>query len=153
MADLELQDIPPRIREGMALVDRGVLEKAQEIFEGYLEAYPESTLALSYVGMLKAVRESQTRQGIDMCTEALRRDPNEALCYLNLSKAYLTEGDRYQCVRTLHRGLKIRTPHKDHLMGFYRIIGLRRKPVLPFLSRNNPLNQLLGRLTWKLKKA
>ena len=150
MADLELQDVPQRIREGMALVDQGKLDRAQELFEGYLQAFPESTLALSYLGMLRAVRGVAVSEGLAQCQQALTRDPQEALCYLNLSKAFYAAGDRYQSVRALHRGLKLRTPHRPHLMNFYRTIGLRRKPVISFLSRDNILNNLLGRLTWKM---
>jgi predicted Zn-dependent protease len=150
MADLELQDVPQRIREGMALVDMGKLDRAQELFEGYLQAYPDSSLALSFLGMIRAVRGVAVSEGLAQCQQAVARDPQEALCFLNLSKAFLAAGDRYQCVRSLHRGLKLRTPHRGLLMTFYKTIGLRRKPVIPFLSRDNFLNNLLGRLTWKM---
>ena len=150
MADLELQDIPQRIREGMALVELGRVDQDLDLFAGYLQAYPESALALSYLGMLRAARGVEVSEGLAQCQLAVNRDPQEALCYLNLSKAYFAAGDRYQCVRTLHRGLKLRTPHRKLLMSFYQTIGLRRKPAIPFLSRDNVLNNLLGRLTWKM---
>jgi len=151
MADLELQELPQRLQEGVILVERGALDQAQMIFAGYLERHPESSVSLSYAGLLACMKDRQASKGLQFCQEAVRRDPGEALCHLNLSKIYFTVGDRYQCVRSLHRGLKIRSPYRPLLMGFYRTIGLRRKPVLPFLSRNNVLNNLLGRLTWRLK--
>src|SRR5512135_2791871 len=139
MTDLELQDVPERIKQGMALVERGALGTAQELFEAYYQANPTSALALSFVGMLKAAHSHQYPQGVSICQEAIKKDPQEALCHLNLSKAYFAGGDRYQCVRALHRGLKLRSPHNTDLMVFYPFIGLRRKPVLPFLSRDNPI--------------
>lgn len=151
MADLELTDLPARLQEGVALVERGAYEQAQNLFMGYLENHNESSVALSYVGLLTCLKDRQASKGLPMCQEAVRRDPGEALCHLNLAKIYFALGDRYQCVRALHRGLKIRSPHRPLLMGFYRTIGLRRKPVLSFLSRNHMLNNLLGRLTWKMK--
>lgn len=135
------------------LVDRGQLNQAKRLFEGYLETNPDSALALSFVGMLKCVVEGQANEGVDLCQKALRKDPRESLCYLNLAKAYLTRGDRYSCIRTLHRGLKIRSPHREYLLVFHKTIGVRRQPIIRFLARNNPLNNLLGRLTWALKKG
>jgi len=135
------------------LVDRGQMAQAKRLFEGYLETTPDSALALSFVGLLKCVLDGKVEQGLDLSQKALRKDPRESLCYLNLAKIYLARGDRYTCVRTLHRGLKIRSPHREHLLIFHKTIGVRRPPILRFLSRNNPLNNLLGRLTWAMKKT
>ncbi|MGC8762381.1 MAG: hypothetical protein ACP5VN_01905 [Acidobacteriota bacterium] len=151
MADLEMVDLPPRLKEGIELLDRGLTFDAQTVFEGYLEAHPDSALALSFVGMLRACAGAPPSEGLDLCQQAVRQDPDEPLCYLNLAKAYMANDDRYQCVRTIHRGLKYRSPHRQRLLDFYRTIGIRRKPPLPFLSRDNPLNEFLGRLTWRLR--
>ena len=151
MVDVSVVHVPERLREGMLLVERGQLDEASKLFEGYLELNPDSAMALSFVGMLRAVHGGQVTQGTSLCQQALKRDSREVLCYLNLSKAYLASGDRYLCVRTLHKGLKIRSPHRELLLNFHKSIGVRRSPAIPFLSRNNPINNLLGRLTWSLK--
>lgn len=151
MADLELQDLPLRLKEGVQLVERGALDKGRALFEGYLEIHPESALALSYAGMLRTVKDGLIHEGLDMCREAARRDPQEALCFLNLARAYLAMGDRYQCVRAVNKGLKLRSPHREYLNAFYSTIGRRRNPPIGFLSRNNPINALLGKLSWRLE--
>lgn len=153
MTDVSVVHVPSRLKEGINLVEKGALDGARSLFEGYLEMEPHSVLAQSFVGMLRVVQGGQVSQGLDMCQEALRRDPKESFCYLNLAKAYLTSGDRYLCVRTLQRGLKVRSPHRDYILTFYRTIGIRRPAVLRFLSRDNPINEFLGRLTWKMKKG
>ncbi len=150
MADLEIHDIPQQLKAGIKLVEHGALDKGRGHFEAYLQNHPDSALALSYVGMLRAVKAGMAAEGLDMCREATRLDPGQALCFLNLSRVYLTLGDRYQCVRALHKGLKLRSPYRDYLMGFYGTIGRRRNPPLRFLSRNHPINNLLGKLSWKL---
>ena len=150
MADLEIQDIPQRLKEGILLAERGGLDKAQTLFENYLETHPDSALALSYAGMLRAAKDGVIHKGLDMCQEAARRDPMEALCFLNLARAYLAAGDRFQCARAIRKGLKIRTPYRDYLTIFHSSIGRRRNPPLRFLPRNNPLNHFLGRLRWVL---
>ena len=150
MADLEIRDIPPQLKEGILLAERGVLDKAQNLFESYLETHPDSALALSYAGMLRSAKDGALPKGIEMCQEAARRDPKEALCFLNLARVYLAAGDRFQCVRAIHKGLKLRTPYRDFLTISYSSIGRRRNPPLRFLGRNNPLNNLLGKLSLRL---
>ena len=150
MADLEIRDIPQRLKEGILLAERGGLDKAQTLFEGYLETHPDSALALSSAGMLRAAKDGAIHEGIEMCQEAARRDPKEALCFLNLARGYLTAGDRFQCARAIHKGLKLRTPYRDFLTISYSSIGRRRNPPLRFLGRNNPLNNLLGKLSLRL---
>jgi hypothetical protein len=150
MADLEIHDIPERLKEGIQLVERGAIDKGRPIFEGYLQTHPDSALALSYLGMLRAVRNNQGHQGLELCQEAVRKDPREALCFLNLARVHLFVGDRYQCVRAIHKGLKLRSPFHDHLVIFCSTIGRRRNPPLRFLDRNNPINAFLGRLTWRM---
>lgn len=153
MVDVSVVHVPERLQEGIMLVDRGQMAQAKRLFEAYLEANPDSALGLSFLGLLKCVLEGKVDQGFDLGQKALKKDPREALCYLNLAKIYLARGDRYSCVRTLHRGLKIRSPHREYLLIFHKTIGVRRPPILRFLSRSNPLNNLLGRLTWAMKKA
>ncbi len=151
MADIEIHDIPQRLREGITIAERGSLDKAHPLFEGYLEAHPDSALALSYSGMIRTVKDGLSHQGLEMCQEAVRRDPREALCHLNLSRVYYQMGDRYQAIRALHKGLKLRSPYRDVLVAFQSTMGRRRNPPIGFLSRNNILNEVLGKLTWKIK--
>ncbi len=48
-------------------------------------------------------------------------------------------------MRAIRRGLKIDSQHLE-LMALYRELGMREAPVLAFLDRSNPLNQILGRI-------
>ena len=91
--------------------------------------------------MIQALLGAAVTEGLDLCQEAVRQDPDEPLCYLNLAKAYMA----------IHRGMRLRSPHRQRLLDYYKTIGVRRKPVLAFLSRDNPLNEFLGRLSWRLR--
>ena len=53
--------------------------------------------------------------------------------------------ERRLAVNTIERGLKLDPDHKG-LLELKQEIGARRKPVLGFLGRDNPLNVFLGRL-------
>lgn len=151
MADLEMVDVPQRLKDGIKLVNQGSLEEARYVFQGYLDAQPDSALALSFLGMIRGTHDGDQLEGLEQCQEALRKDSDEPLCYLNLAKVHLAMGDRFQCVRAIQRGLRQKSPHRAQLMGFYRTIGIRRKPPLGFLPRNSFLNEILGRFSWKVK--
>lgn len=152
MIDVVTIRVPPRIKEGISLVDQGKLKQAQDIFEGYLEVESNSALALSYAGYLESKISGRPEEGLERCIKARSLDPREALICLNLSKAYLAVGNRYQCVKALEKGLKIPSPHHNKLERFLNVIGVRRRPLVGFLDRNHPINDLWGRLTWKLKR-
>lgn len=149
MADLDIVDVPPRLKEGIRLVEKGAVAEARALFDGYLEIQPDSTLARSFAGMLRA-EQGETQEGLAMCQDAAERDHREALIFLNLAKAHMANGDRFQCVRALQRGMRLKSPHRGQLMTFHKTIGIRRKPILSFLDRNHPINDFLGRMTWVL---
>jgi len=48
-------------------------------------------------------------------------------------------------VRSIADGLKIE-PDNEQLLKLQHEIGFRKRPVLSFLSRSNPINTLLGRI-------
>jgi hypothetical protein len=65
--------------------------------------------------------------------------------YLNLARTCLLDKDRGGAVRAIRKGLKV-DPQNLELLALYRDLGIRQEPVLSFLSRNNVLNQILGRI-------
>jgi hypothetical protein len=64
---------------------------------------------------------------------------------LNLSRVHLLLGNRRKAVAALETGLKIHAGY-DALLRLREEIGFRRPPVIGFLSRDNILNQVLGRM-------
>lgn len=153
MVELELKATSPRIREAIMLVETGRLREAQALFTAHLDQNPGSPLAQSYIGYLMFLLDGMKREGLQLCREASRKDPDEALCLLNLAKLHHTMGDRRQCVKILHAGLKLRSGRQDLLMDFFRVIGYRRRPVIAFLSRDHLLNKYLGKLTWRFSES
>jgi tetratricopeptide (TPR) repeat protein len=151
MTDLYVQGLSPTLHQGVLCVEKGEFEQAWRIFSSHLQQEPNSAISISYLGMLMALKGGQLYEGLEKCLEAAKRDPHEALIYLNLSRCYLAAGDRYQAIRAIHKGLKMKSPHQGILVNYYKAMGMRRKPVLRFLNRNNPLNVMLGRITWRFK--
>ena len=69
----------------------------------------------------------------------------EAELLLNQARAHLALGQRERAVRAIARGLE-RWPGDPALRAAQASMGWRRRPVLPFLSRGNPVNRWLGGL-------
>lgn len=99
--------------------------------------------AYSYLGYAQAKVEGDLREGLKLCRFAVTQQFYEAEHYLNLARAQLLANDRKEAYRTIERGLRIDAT-ADELHAMQREMGRRRRPVLPFLGRTNPINRLLG---------
>ncbi len=133
-------------------------DRLKEAYTLLLQAivhYPENPYILSHFGYLQAAVEGKYRTGVENCRKAIgimqqnagREVPAEL--YLNLGKAYAAAGRRKEAVDTLERG--IRYDSGNDLLNELRSIGIRRKPVIPFLNRSNPINKYIGMFLHKRK--
>ncbi len=119
-----------------------------------LSAHPNHPIILSYYGWLQAVVDKKPRSGVTFCRRAFTNfqttDQHIAssvypILYLNLGRTLLLSGRKKEAVESFGRGLTYDRWHKD-LKKEMSSLGTRKRPVLPFLSRSNPLNRLLGKL-------
>lgn len=150
MADVTIFSKAPEIEQGEKLVQAGRLEEALRHFNQLQSQKGGNPVVASYLGMLHALHQKQTFQGLEACKKAAHLETDEPLCYLNLARVYLVAmNDRYHAVKAVHRGLKSRNATREHLFRFYKNIGIRRDPPLKFLHRDNPVNKVLGKLTYK----
>ena len=150
MTDLNIFELSAPAKRGIELVDKGEFAAASKVFHDIYMNEPENALVISYLGLLKAIKEAKPRDGLNMCLQALHLEQEEPLIYLNLARVYIILDDRYQAVKVVHKGLKHRSPHRAKLQEFADMMGRRRKPTLQFLHRDHPVNIILGKLTWKL---
>lgn len=107
-------------------------------------------LFYSYLGFGIARFDRRVREGVTLCEHAVKREFYQPENYLNLARTYMLAGQRRKAIDTVLAGRRIDRAHRG-LAALHRELGLRRRPVLPFLSRNNPINRLLGRMRhdWK----
>jgi len=146
MPDLTIVHNSPQIKHGIELVDAGRMNEAAKHFNAlWAASQGANPVVSSFIGMLKAVRDNQLFQGLEVCKKALAQDADEPLCYLNLAKVYMAMNDRYHAVQMIHKGLKRHTPTCDILYKYYQSIGIRKKPPLGFLGGNHPVNKILGK--------
>jgi tetratricopeptide (TPR) repeat protein len=118
----------------------------QEERQGALPA-----LVYSYLGYGIALLQQRRQEGIKLCQHAVKLEFYQAENYVNLARTLLLAGQRRNAVRAVADGLKIE-PDNPQLIALRGEVGVRKQPVLSFLSRSNPLNLLLGRLRHALRR-
>lgn len=102
-------------------------------------------VALSYLGYGIASERRQIRDGREMCRRAAASDFYQPDVLFNLARVEHLANNRRAAVKALETGLGLDPTHAG-MLKLKKGIGVRRRPVLGFLSRDNPLNVLLGRL-------
>ncbi|HUF17805.1 MAG TPA: hypothetical protein VMS12_07160 [Thermoanaerobaculia bacterium] len=106
---------------------------------------------LSYYGLCLAREQKKFRPAIDFCKKAVEIQFYNAEHYANLTRVYLVAGTRKRAVDALQAGLRA-LPNDLMLQNLQKELGARGRPVIPFLSRDNPINIILGKAFRARKK-
>ena len=105
-------------------------------------------LFYSYLGYGIALRQQRVDEGLKLCKHAIKIEFFQAENYWNLARLHLLKKDRKNAVRAVRDGLKV-DPNSAELLVLQKELGMRKLPVLSFLSRNHPLNRILGSIRHK----
>ncbi len=108
-------------------------------------------LFYSYLGYGIARYERRVKEGLALCQHSIKVQFYEPENYVNLARVYLLARNRRKAVDALTRALKLNATHPG-ATALAREIGWRRPPVIPFLSRDNFLNRLLGKMRHQLRQ-
>lgn len=134
-------------QRGIDLCRQGKWRAGLEILGQIAEADRQGTdlpgLFYAYLGYGIARYERRGKEGLALCEHAVKVQFYEPENYVILSKVHLLHHRRGKAVQALHQALKLNSRHPEALR-LAQEIGLRRRPVIPFLSRDNPLNKYLG---------
>ena len=146
-------DFSDVLRRGIDRCRRGDWETGLAFLGRVAEADRSSALPglfYSYLGYGIALRQKRVQEGLKLCQHSVKVQFYEPENYVNLARTYLLAKDRPGAVRAVLEGLKV-IRHHPTLLQLHKELGIRAQPVLPFLGRSNPLNQLLGRLrhSWR----
>lgn len=151
---LETSEIQVAAAKGLALCREGDWDRGLQLLssaaEGRQGAAELPGLVYSYLGFGVARHQRRVRDGLKLCEHAVKIQYYEPENHLNLARVQLMLQDRKGAVASIARGLKLDPNHRG-LKELRVEIGVRKRPVLPFLSRDNPLNILLGRLRTSVK--
>ncbi|HQR68468.1 MAG TPA: hypothetical protein PLB02_13850, partial [Thermoanaerobaculia bacterium] len=107
--------------------------------------------ALSYYGLCLAHSQGNYQEGAKFIHIAIHNEPMVGEHYLVLAKLWRHVRNRRKMVDAIQRGFEA-SPRYLPLRKLAQEVGLRKDPVLPFLSRDNTLNQALGRLRSKMER-
>ena len=99
----------------------------------------------SYYGLCLGLAKKRHDLAIKLCQKAIQLEQYNPDLHWNLGRVLYDAGRRREAYRVFVRGVKQQPGHRG-LVGDIRRMGLRKKAVLPFLSRKNPLNVTLGRM-------
>jgi tetratricopeptide (TPR) repeat protein len=145
-------DVHARVKHAVELTREENYEQALEIFEEHLPSLTAGTItdkraaaaAMSYYGLCIAMIRRKYSDAVRCCQISVNSNMFEPDHRYNLAMVFLERGDRRGAVETLNAGLRLR-PNHTQIHRLFNEIGRRRPPVLPFLSRGNPLNVWLGK--------
>jgi hypothetical protein len=105
----------------------------------------EAAIAASYLGYASALVRREVGDGLALCERVAEREFYHAEVHYNLARTLVLAGHKSRAVRALDRALAI-DPTFVAAFELRCELGERRRPVLPFLGRRNPVNVVLGRI-------
>jgi tetratricopeptide (TPR) repeat protein len=138
-------------RRGLRALSDGHRKEAMALFEAAIEIERRRSCArpqaryLSYYGLCLAVELNELHEALRYCREAATLESFNPDIRCNLGRVLLRAGRRREAHRCFMRGLRLESDHAPTLRAL-SIMGIRRRPILPFLARENPINVFLGRL-------
>ena len=99
----------------------------------------------SFYGLCIGLAKKRHTDAIKMCQAAIQLEQYNPDLHWNLGRVLYDAGRRREAYRVFVRGVKQQPGHRGLVTEIKRM-GLRKKAVLPFLNRKNPLNVTLGRM-------
>ena len=145
---MQYQEAGEFYRKGLEALERDQTVAALSWFEKAI-AKERSPSSLSFFAYCIAQQRGQYKKAVSLCLEAMQKEPNNSLHYLNLGKVHLLDKNRSEAIKAFREGMH----HESNAQIIQELerLGLRNPPVIPFLKRNNPLNKYLGIMLSRLK--
>lgn len=131
--------------QGLASYRRADAAAAHLAFERAYRRSPRDPRYMSWYGLTLVLVERNSNLGVQLCDQAIRSGGADPDLLLNQARVHLALNQRERTIRAIQRGLELWPGHAG-LQVARESLGWRRRPVLPFLPRNSPLNRWLGRL-------
>lgn len=136
---------------GIGNLHRNNYSEAQDYFEKACSSlppdHPRCAYYQSFIGLARVLQNDIS--GLEICRLAASRYDLNPDVWCNLAKAEYQSGHRRRAFEAINKGLSV-APHHTELKVFMYLIDSRRRPVLEFLSRDNGINRMLGKLSYRL---
>jgi hypothetical protein len=138
-------------QKGMDALEAGRGREALAFFESAIELErkmgdgPPQARYLSQYGLCLGTVMQRRHEGVRFCREAAELERYNPDVHCNLGRILIYAGRRKDAHHAFMQGLSIQSDHQGIIRSL-KDMGVRRRPVIPFLSRDNPLNIYLGRV-------
>lgn len=142
------QDFRQLVKKGITAADDGNTLDALLHFETAARLGSTPILS-SYLGYCLARERHQFKEAIGHCRQALAKEPEKAIHYLNLGRVFLAAGEKRLAINTFHQGMK--RERLRLILAELKKLGIRRRPVVSPLSRTHPVNKYLGLALTRLR--
>jgi Flp pilus assembly protein TadD len=116
-----------------------------------LRMAPDNAHYLSFFGLCLARDTQDFDTAIRLCSRALEQIPHDTVLQVNLGKVFRLKGDNASAYNSFLGAWEENRRHPGPAAELTRM-GIRRTPVIPFLSRSSWPNRLLGRLRTGIRR-
>lgn len=128
-------------RKGLEALSNGNTIGALGSFEKAL-GLEDNPAFYSYFALCVAKERGQVKKAIALCEDAMKKDAENTVHYLNLGKILLRAGNQDDAIRVFREGLKYGVD--PLIIDEINKLATRKPPIIPFLNRNNPINKYVG---------
>ncbi len=132
-------------RRGLEALEQDLGQDALSHFRSAHRLEASNAVYGSHYGLALGLVERRLDRALGLCQDAAKREFFNPVHYHNLARLHLAFGFKAEAVRYLRRGLMI-DPANAAIAAEMRGLGVRRRPPLGFLRRQNLLNRWIGRV-------
>lgn len=127
------------LKKGIDLARRGKYKEALQFLN--MQSCQKNAAAASHFAVATVMADCE--KAIEICKQSLKAEDHNPEMYMNLGRLYAMINRKDLAFKALEQGIKI-SPRHHGIIKMFIILGQRKKPVLPFLSRTNIINKMLG---------
>jgi len=120
-------------------------------FQEAIMLEPTAKGYLSYLGLALAHADRKFSDAEQLCRRAIESEYHRPEHYHNLGEVFLLANRRGDAVKAFNQALSW-NPNFEASNDCLRKLGIRKPPVIPSLSRNHPINVMLGKALRRKKK-
>ncbi len=107
---------------------------------------------LSYYGLSLAKAGLSTSAAIQACRTAVARQKSHPVLLLNLGRVYMVAGKLEMALEAFDRAAQL-APDNKVVARELAQLDRRNRPVIRMLPRNHPLNLMLGKLRYAVRRS
>lgn len=149
---MDERDISRYIDKGFSLIKEHNTLDALFYLEKVVDGSERADVKSAYA-MCIALERGKVKDGIDLCIQAIEDDPENAFHFLNLGKIYLKDGKKAVAIDIFRKGMKLGMDSEGakEIAFILNDLGIRKRPLLPFLKRDNFFNKYMGLILHKIR--